>query len=153
LKDWSDLINLLRKNNYKTIETELEKYPEMINLKDMYSQTLIMLAVLFGALECIQVLIKKGADIHAKTKYGETALILAADCKQLAIANYLLEQASVVSHRDEGGQSAFEVAMKISPRENKNWFKLFDLYKQQFDDQDLELYYQHRLQNLLATAD
>lgn len=62
--------------------------------------------------EIVEYLIKKGADINAKTESGATALFLAARNGHIAVVKILLRYEADPTILDQNGETAVDVAMK-----------------------------------------
>lgn len=65
-----------------------------INLRDKHSHTALMRAVDLGATNLVRELLEKKADVNAKSRFGFTALMMAASsdhCNRRKIAKLLLE--------------------------------------------------------------
>jgi len=60
-----------------------------VDLADVHGYTPLLIAVQKGFLEAAQVLVRRGADLHRKSKAGETALALARASGNTALVAYL----------------------------------------------------------------
>lgn len=58
--------------------------------------SLLMSAVSSGSIETVRLLIEAGADLHAQTSWGETALSLASIIGREAIANLLIDAGAIL---------------------------------------------------------
>ena len=62
---------------------------EIINCKDQFGWTPLMIAACAGALQSFAILLKKGADVNVKDKSGYTCISLAHKNNQSEIINYI----------------------------------------------------------------
>lgn len=63
-----------------------------INTKDQYGWTALHFSAREGHLDCVQLLVEKGADIYAVNNVGATALVVSAADGHIDIVNYLQEE-------------------------------------------------------------
>lgn len=75
-------------------------------------------------LKIVEALITKGADVHAKNKYGVTALMYAADGGHAETVEMLLAKGADVNAKDNDGWTALTFAAK------KGYTKIVRLLKQ-----------------------
>ncbi len=67
--------------------------------------TTLIEAALRGRVETVRYLIKRGADVNATSKYGETALMHAAAGGHIKVVNILLGAGASVNAADSGGMT------------------------------------------------
>lgn len=65
-------------------------------------ETALVVAARRGNLEIVKILLNAGADINAKTKYGDTSLTAATHFCHPYIAEYLIEQGADVNAKNDG---------------------------------------------------
>jgi ankyrin repeat protein len=70
------------------------------------------MAVMYEREAVVRVLLEKGANIHAKTSSGETALMLAAMFGEWNVAQLLIEKGANIHSRDSYGHTAIILAAK-----------------------------------------
>jgi ankyrin repeat protein len=155
---WKQIQTLIKNDKCNQLRKELIAYPNLVFLADEYfGWTLLMYAAFHEHHECVMILIHAKSDLNQKDNHGETALMLAAKAMNIKDTQFLLSCGAEVSHRTTLGISAFDTAIKMDAsvtmllkRQNYNWFKLFSLYKDQFDEKDLTLYNTCRIPALYA---
>jgi ankyrin repeat protein len=81
-----------------------------VNGKDRYGHTPLMEAAKSGDIEAARDLIRRGADLEAKSEKGKTALHYASANGQVEIVNLLLEQSAVVDARDRDWRTPLMLA-------------------------------------------
>lgn len=83
-----------------------------------------------GVPACLDVLLKSGADIEFRDKYGKTLLLLATDLARFDIALYLLDQGANKNATDPDGRSvisllnSYQDAFEEGSATEENWLKL-----------------------------
>lgn len=153
MDEFDRYLELIKHNFYEELQKEIELNPDISRLADGSGWTLLMSASCHHACECGEILIENGADVNAKNDNNETALMCSAGWVCFENAEYLLKKGAEVSTRTKGrGNSALDMAIKQNFNENRKseWLELFALYKNQFDEKDLETFYTHRLPLLLS---
>jgi ankyrin repeat protein len=138
----------IQENNAVRLKREIEKKPEVIHFKDEFDRSLLLLAILHGSCDSVVVLVDSGMDINQLNKGGQSALMYAAFYNRLEIAEYLLDKGAMVSTRTyRKDESALGLAMKRDEKKD-HWVLLFNSYRDQLDEKDLELLYENRLVSL-----
>ena len=69
-----DIIKAVNQGDLEQVKTLLEKNPELLNTKDYNGSTLLHHAANKNQKEIMELLITKGADVHAKNGMGYTPL-------------------------------------------------------------------------------
>jgi len=75
-------------------------------------ETPLHLASSTGKLDVVRVLIEKGADIHAKCKYGDVPLHLASGSGHLDVVRLLLDTCTAVDSRNEVQQTPVDLGVQ-----------------------------------------
>lgn len=78
---------------------------------DEQHQTLLMSAAIFGLEEVVDALIRTGADVNARMKNGNTALIYAARAISPGITRKLAAAGADINHADASGNTALYYAV------------------------------------------
>jgi uncharacterized protein len=68
-------------------------------------------AVRRGDLECLKRLLTAGADINARDRYGQTALMIAARNGESSVARFLMENGAGLDYTAKYGLSALMLAV------------------------------------------
>ena len=72
----------------------------------------LIAAAIKGDIKNIRELLANGANVDAKSKYGETALFWAACSGKVDIATFLIEKGADVDAKDKNNETAVEVAIR-----------------------------------------
>lgn len=158
---WFEFFKILLSDDSEQLLKEIEKNPNIVHLENSLGTDLINVSITDRPSACFWLLIAAGANIHKQNVVGNTSLSKAASFGNFKIAEYLLEKGVAVSIRNKENKSAFDFAMdkeskaifKLGsdynePKDIRKWFELFAPYKDQFDEQDLNLYHAYRLEML-----
>lgn len=103
---------LCKKGDIVWAKRILDKNPQAINARDAHGNT-----PLFRLVEgCdisfafVKFLVDRGADVNAQNKWGQTALMMAANNGLLNIVNFLIDNGAKVNLRDKDGETALRYA-------------------------------------------
>lgn len=87
-----------------------------VNLRgDEHGRTPLMLAAGNNSVALVQLLIKNGAEVDAKSDYGGTALIRAAFRNSLDVARFLIGHGAEINAKDNDGNTALMGAARRDP--------------------------------------
>jgi len=87
-----------------------------------------------------KILIKKGADVHAKNKYGETALHMAAYSNSPDIAKILIENGADKDAKDDDGETVLQIATRLNNTDVKTVIeKTENLEPKRIKEKDMKL--------------
>jgi hypothetical protein len=103
-----DFIETVSKGDEKTVKRLLEQGAD-VNANDGYLTALMAAG---GRTKTAKLLLKNGADVNAKTRYGITALILAALNGYTETVKLLLKKGADVDATDIVGNTALDYALK-----------------------------------------
>ena len=81
-----------------------------VNTKDRHGHTPLMEEAKTGNVELVKDLVKRGADLEAKSEKGKTALHYAAANGHVDVVNILLEHGAVVDARDRDWRTPLMLA-------------------------------------------
>ena len=81
-----------------------------VNTKDRHGHTPLMEAAKVGDIETVKDLVKRGADLEAKSEKGKTALHYAAANGHVVVVTLLLEQGATVDARDRDWRTPLMLA-------------------------------------------
>lgn len=96
----------------------LKKYPAAINHKEKrHNWTALILSAWGDRKEMAVFLLKNGADIEAKDKFGRTALVYAATSGLTGMVDLLLNNGAAVDAIDENGETALMLAAAVGHKE------------------------------------
>ena len=98
-----NLIYAAQDNDTNRIDSILKSRIVNINARSYHGYTALMWASEYGNLEAAKLLIENGADVNAKDKYGDTALIEAG---HLEVVKLLIENGADVNVENEFGENA-----------------------------------------------
>ena len=98
-----NLIYAAQDNDTNRIDSILKSRIVNINARSYHGYTALMWASEYGNLEAAKLLIENGADVNAKDKYGDTALIEAG---HLEVVKLLIENGADVNAKNEDGKTA-----------------------------------------------
>eukprot|EP00731_Ephydatia_muelleri_P005837 Em0003g85a len=73
-------------------------------------RTALMKASEAGQVECVMVLLDRGAEVNMQDKLGKTALMKASEAGQVECVKVLLDRGAEVNMQDEWGQTALMIA-------------------------------------------
>lgn len=90
----------MRLNNIEAVNLILEKNPNL-ELKDLFSATALMIAVMEKNYEITQALIKANANVNVQDNYGDTPLLLSLEESNYTIANLLIDAGANVNAKEE----------------------------------------------------
>ena len=65
-----DVFQICRRNGFMDLINILDINPQIINIGNEYKETPLHIAASFGSVECVNILIEKGANINAKDNAG-----------------------------------------------------------------------------------
>jgi hypothetical protein len=88
----------------------LEKNRPHVDIKDKESRTPLMLAAVMGNVECLRMLISRGANIEARNVKRTTAFMMACMGRHKDCIAALVEAQCVQEVKDENGKTAAETA-------------------------------------------
>ena len=71
--------------------------PSIVNMKDSYGETALVLAVYYGFLDIVKELDKEGTDFFAKDRKGRTLIEMARMFNKAEVLEYLIERSRVDS--------------------------------------------------------
>ena len=74
-------------------------------------RTPLHFAAVFGQAEVVIALIKAGADINAKDKYGETPLHYSAEQDDIKTALVLIKEGADINTKDKNGNTPLQIAI------------------------------------------
>ncbi len=84
----------------------------MINVKFSDRKTLLHFAAYGGDINQVKYLVRKGADVKARDKYGKTPLYMAASKGHLDVVKYLVEKGADVNTRNNMGRTPLHEAAR-----------------------------------------
>ncbi len=106
------LFTAIKDNNFTKVKNLITEE----NINDMYLQnTPLMYAIkhhVTGKLSIIRYLIKQGADINQKSKYGFTALMFAVIYGQEDIVEFLIKKGALIEDTDNSKRTALQMAFE-----------------------------------------
>lgn len=76
---------------------------EIINARNMYGSTALLLAAENGHFDVVKLLVEAGADIDIPTNYGSTPLLYGANCGNMNIVKLLVERGAKMLTVNDGG--------------------------------------------------
>jgi ankyrin repeat protein len=117
---WNELKNALTNDDQKAADELLEKGPpslETINEKDSVGWMLLHEVAMRGKTKLVELFIKAGADINARTKKGATPLHYAAYQGQIAVVKLLVSKGADVNATDNGGDTPLRWAEMLGHEE------------------------------------
>ena len=89
----------------------VEKYPDMLTIRDKTGRSPYLFAGFSGSVELVKFLISRGCVVMDKDNYGHTVLHYACDKGKLELAQYLVEKyQDFLTIRDNTGHSPYLVA-------------------------------------------
>lgn len=149
-------VKLIRKNNYKQLQKEIEKCPNITNDFSIKEReiTLLMSCIVNNAFNCMQIFIEAGADVNQIDRDGTTALMAALLYSQYKMADYLLDRGANFSYRcNLDRSSAFKLGVfSINNRSKYPLIQFFERHINKADLIDLDLYYEIRIPFLFDSA-
>merc|ERR1711964_549819 len=83
-----------------------------INREDNSGFTVLMQSASRGMVDKVELLIRYDADVNAKTSFGETALILAANSDHDKVCAALLEAGADIHRKTKYGKTALSIAVE-----------------------------------------
>lgn len=142
------LLNATRDNNILTVRRLLQS-GAYVNALDYNGNTALMIAASQSNIDnkCMELLLKKGADINMQNAQNETALMKCVDCDNKAGVDMLLYNNADPNKCDRNGNTAFLRAIELSRLHIAEVLSSFipDLsYKNHFDEDALMLAYQSK---------
>jgi ankyrin repeat protein len=147
---WEALLEIIKADNVPQLHLKILSDCNLLLVADEEGWSLLMLSVVNDAYECFMYLIHAGADINKKNNLGLTPLMFAVIQRNFEITRALLQQGVEVSSRTKNyKESAFDLVLNKG-RIDEDWFNLFVLYKEQFDEKDVSRYYEYRLSTLFS---
>ena len=87
-----------------------ERMMQNVNSKDRFGHTPLIEAAKTGNVEAVKDLVKRGADLEAKSEKAKTALHYAAANGHVDVVNVLLEHGAVVDARDRDWRTPLMLA-------------------------------------------
>lgn len=107
----NDLFKAARKGRLSEVENiVLYSARDVVDSRDGFGRTALMVAARYGELEIVRFLINNGADVNAKDNNGQTALILAVDGRNIELVKYLVSHGADVNAKDNDGETALKLA-------------------------------------------
>jgi ankyrin repeat protein len=91
------LFTLAKKGNLEELQKHLSINTQ-INKKNNEGDTALHIAILYGYLECVKLLVKYGANIHTINAQGETPLHLSEE--NVKICKFLLDNGANIHQKD-----------------------------------------------------
>lgn len=88
----SALVTAVSFNNTALIELILKKKPALLDLMNPDKQTPLMKAAEVGSIETVKLLVKAGADLNLKDKFGRTAYDIAKESQNTESLEFLKAQ-------------------------------------------------------------
>ena len=96
------------------------------NVKNEDECTPLHCASLYGRLDIVNFLLKKGAAINAVNKWNQTPLLFAALCGHYRVVEFLLSKGAVANIRDIDGKSCYTQAKLRLRRNNAKMIEEYD---------------------------
>lgn len=103
---WTNAIQL---GNIEILELLLEKQPDSVN------QNFAIAIAQNSRPAVLQLLLDKGAELEAKTDFGETPLLQAAGQGNFSAVQFLLEKGADVTKQDDTGRTSLMLAAEAEP--------------------------------------
>ena len=103
----SKIFEAVKNNNIKEVRSLLDQGTDP-NSADEDGDHLLMYAVLYSSVDCMQLLIEKGSNVNAKNKIDETALMWAVH--DLAKMKLLIRNGADVNARAKSGNTPLLIA-------------------------------------------
>lgn len=107
----------------------LDVAPLLLHMKTNEGLSAINIAAWRGDRAMVALLLKQGAEIDEKTKWGETPLHHAVTFGHLSVAEFLLSQGADAFMEDRLQRSPFQIAMQKGSEEMKKLFAPFSTNK------------------------
>ena len=95
----------IEKRLYDIIELFISKEPLDSSVANSFFE-----AIADGDLDWVKFLLKCGIDVNLRNSHEQTALHIAAECKQFDIINYLIDMGGDIALKDREGMTAIECA-------------------------------------------
>ena len=108
-----DINDAVAKGDVNRVAMLIKASPELVNAKGVEDWVPLHYAVIAdkNQYELVQLLLKNGADVNAKTKYGDTPLSRAAHRHEIDVARLLLRNKAEVDARDDDGWTPLHFAV------------------------------------------
>ena len=97
--------DIIRDGNIEKLRSLLENNPEIIHEKDENGMTPLHIAADSEQLDCVKLLVQKGAPLNTQDNDGQTPLYISALCDSEEVALFLVEKGADVSIGDESGET------------------------------------------------
>lgn len=109
-KSWTPLLCAVKSGCWETVEFLLSIDPSIVNQTDKHGRTALILAASEGHLAIMDILVEKGAQLHAHDKDGLTALSWACLKGHLNAVISLINSGVDVNHADHSGRTPLDLA-------------------------------------------
>lgn len=96
--------------DFAIVKAFIDAHPECIHTIES-DNSVLDIAVLYGRLDVVELLIAKGVDVNKADNYGVTSLYEAIHSNHLSIARVLLQSGADVNLKDRDGWNAFHFAI------------------------------------------
>jgi ankyrin repeat protein len=115
-----ELFTACEKGNIIAINELLETHKIHIDIQNGDNCTLLMIACLYGHIELIRFLIKKGANLEAKDRVGHTAIMYIFAHNDINIIKLFIEKGSDLEVVDSFNKTFFDYLSKKASVEVEN---------------------------------
>lgn len=106
----TDLIIAIESNQPRAVGAAIARGASANAEKGGY--TVLMIAAMGGKAEIVSMLIRKGADVHRRNRWGATALIFAAEKGDKSIVRSLIRAGADVNAKEQDGGTALTAAAR-----------------------------------------
>ncbi len=108
-----DFLRFVEQGETRRLQALLTKQPALVSARFANNATALHIAAGYGRVDIIRLLLQKGADIHAKDRYGVTPLHYAVLKKQHQALVELLRRGANVNDASFGGLTPLHLAARI----------------------------------------